>query len=153
MSAERAGTLPSLAVLELVRSWEDPARLQQELLTASGLFAHLGTNDLRAIETRAQAGDGHAEEVLNALAYQVAKFTAAMAAALYEDDDAPVDAVVLTGGMARSAHLVAAIERRVAWLAPVTILPEVEEMRALAAGALAALAGTEPVRRYGREED
>lgn len=152
MSAERAGTLPSLAVLELVRRGEDPAALARELLTSSGLYAHVGTNDLRDIEGRAAAGDRHAEDVLQALAYQVAKFAAAMAAALYEDDAAPVDAVVLTGGMAKSAPLSAAIQRRVAWLAPVVILPEVEEMRALAAGALTALAGAAPVRVYGQRE-
>ena len=67
--------------------------------------------------------------------------------------NAALDAVVLTGGMIKSALLAAAITRRVSWLAPVALLPEVEEMRALAAGALAALAGTEPVRRYGLEEE
>ncbi|MDO9631478.1 MAG: butyrate kinase, partial [Humidesulfovibrio sp.] len=151
MSAERAGTLPSLAVLELVRRGEDPAALANELLTSSGLFAHAGTNDLRLIEERARAGDQDAEALVQALAYNVAKAVAGMASALFEEDTAPVAAVVLTGGMVKSALLAAAIKRRVCWLAQVVLLPEVEEMRALAAGALAALAGAEAVRRYGRE--
>jgi len=153
MSAERAGTLASLSLLALVEQGEDPAALRRELLTASGLFAHAGTNDLRVIEARACADDQEAEALVQALAYQVAKNVAAMAAALHEDDGAALDAVVLTGGMIKSALLAAAITRRVSWLAPVALLPEVEEMRALAAGALAALAGTEPVRRYGQEEE
>lgn len=151
MSAERAGTLPSLAVLELVRRGEDPAALANELLTSSGLFAHAGTNDLRLIEERARAGDQDAEALVQALAYNVAKAVAGMASTLFEEDTAPVAAVVLTGGMVKSALLAAAIKRRVCWLAPVVLLPEVEEMRALAAGALAALTGAESVRRYDRE--
>jgi len=151
MSAERAGTLPSMAVLELVRRGEDPAALSCELLTSSGLFAYAGTNDLRVIETRALAGDRESEALVHTLAYNVAKSVAAMASPLFEEDAAPVAAVVLTGGMVKSALLAAAIQCRVSWLAPVVVLPEVEEMRALAAGALAALAGAESVRRYGRE--
>jgi butyrate kinase len=152
MSAERAGTLPSLAVLELVRRGENPAALCRELLTASGLFAHAGTNDLRVIETRARAGDRNAAALVQTLAYQVAKAVAAMAAALFEDDTAPLAGVVLTGGMIRSALLADAITRRVSWLAPVVLLPEVEEMRALATGALAALADLAHVRRYAQGE-
>jgi len=152
MSAERAGALPTLALLRLVCRGEDPDALGRELLTGGGLFAHAGTNDLRAIEERAQAGDEGAAALVQALAYQIAKTVGTMAAALFEDDGAPVAAVVLTGGMVKSALLAGAIKRRVAWLAPVVVLPEVEELRALAAGALAALAGAEPVRRYGLEE-
>ena len=152
MSAERAGTLPSLALLKLVQQGEDPAALCRELLTASGLFAHAGTNDLRVIEERVRAGDQNATALLQSLAYNVAKAVAAMAAPLFEDDGAPLAAVVLTGGMVKSALLTAAITRRVSWLAPVVPLPEVEEMRALAAGALAVLAGSEPVRQYDQGE-
>ena len=151
MSAERAGSLPSLALLKLVQRGEDPAALCRELLTTSGLFALAGTNDLRVIETRALAGDRESEALVHTLAYNVAKSVAAMASPLFEEDAAPVAAVVLTGGMVKSALLAAAIKRRVCWLAQVVLLPEVEEMRALAAGALAALAGAEAVRRYGRE--
>lgn len=152
MSAERAGTLPSLALLKLVQQGEEPEALSRELLSSSGLFAHAGTNDLRAIEARVRAGEKNVAALVQALAYQVAKAVASMAAALYEDDDAPLAAVVLTGGMIRSALLAEAITRRVSWLAPVVLLPEVEEMRALAAGALAALTGSAPVRRYAQGE-
>jgi len=152
MSAERAGTLPSLALLKLVQQGQDPAALCRELLSTSGLFAHAGTNDLRAIEARARAGDENAAALIQALAYQVAKAVASMAAALFEDDAEPLAGVVLTGGMVRSALLAEAITRRVSWLAPVVLLPEVEEMRALAAGALAALTDPAQVRHYGRGE-
>jgi len=148
MSAERAGTLPSLAVLDLIRRGEDPAALCRELLTTSGLYAHAGTNDLRVIEARARAGDESASVLVQTLAYQVAKAVGSMAAALFEDDTAPLSGVVLTGGMIKSTLLADAITRRVSWMAPVVLLPEVQEMHALAAGALAALADSAHVRRY-----
>ncbi|MDP3427832.1 MAG: butyrate kinase, partial [Humidesulfovibrio sp.] len=90
--------------------------------------------------------------LVQALAYQAAKAVAAMAAALFEDDTAPLAGVVLTGGMIKSALLADAITRRVSWLAPVVLLPQVQEMRALAAGARAALADLAHVRRDAEGE-
>jgi butyrate kinase len=153
MSAERAGTLPALALLELVENGADPSDLRREVLTGSGLFAHAGTNDLRVIEARAQAGDEKSGLLIQALAYSVAKHVWGMAGTLFEDNPAPVDAVALTGGMARSNVLVAAIERRVRPLARVLVLAEVEEMRALALGGLAALSGRRTVLEYLPQEE
>jgi butyrate kinase len=148
MSAERAGALPALTLLEMVAHGEDPVALRREVLTMGGLYAHAGTNDLRAIEDRARAGEQAMVDLIQALAYSVAKNAGAVAAALFEADTAPVDGVVLTGGMARGPLLVEAITRRVRWLGPVLMLPEVEEMRALADGARLALAGRLPVQEY-----
>jgi butyrate kinase len=58
-----------------------------------------------------------------------------------------VDAVGLTGGLARSERLVEWITGSVGFLAPVHVLP-IGEMAALAAGARAALCGDEPIRTY-----
>jgi butyrate kinase len=148
MSAERAGALPALTLLELVARGEDPVALRREVLTMGGLYAYAGTNDLRVIEERALAGDAAMATLIQTLAYSVAKNAGAVAAALFEDDAAPVDAVVLTGGMARSRMLVEAVERRTRWLGPVLVLPEVEEMRALADGARLALEGRQPMLEY-----
>lgn len=148
MSAERAGTLPALVLLELVRQGADPDQLRREILTHGGLYAHAGTNDLRIIEERFKNGDAKCGLLVEALAYGVAKALGGMAAALYEETADPPAAVVLTGGMARSALLVAQIERRVRFLAPVVCLPQVDELQALAAGAELALAGRTPVLDY-----
>jgi butyrate kinase len=148
MSAERAGALPCFALLDLVRQGADPRELRTEILTRGGLYAHTGTNDLREVEARMDAGDEAAILAFTAQAYSVAKYTGGMAATLFEEDEAPIAAVVLTGGMAKSPRLVAEIERRVRWIAPVIALPEVEEMRALALGAELALRGDSPVQQY-----
>ncbi len=157
MSAERAGALPCFALLDLIRQGEDPQALRREILTRGGLFAHTGTNDLRDIEARMDAGDEAAALAFQAQAYSVSKYIGGMAATLFEADgpgpdsprNAPIAAVVLTGGMAKSTRLVAEITRRVRWIAPVIALPEVEEMRALALGAELALQGETPVQEYG----
>ncbi len=154
MSAERSGTLPCFSLLDEVAAGADPRELRRELLTHGGLYAHTGTNDLREIEARAfpqdgSAGDETARSALHALVYSVCKYIGGMAATLFDADEAPVGAVVLTGGMIKSAWLAGEITRRVRWIAPVVALPEVEEMRALAQGALLALRGEVPVKTYG----
>lgn len=59
-----------------------------------------------------------------------------------------VDRVALTGGMAYSKRIVAAIAGRVEFIAPVVVLPGEEELPALAAGALRVLRGEEQCRIY-----
>jgi butyrate kinase len=132
----------------MVRQGADPLALRREILTHGGLFAHAGTNDLRVVEERFRRGDAPSGRLISALAYGVAKSLGAMAATLYEETDEPPAAVVLTGGMARSALLVEEITRRARFLAPVLNLPQVDEMLALATGAALALDGRTTVREY-----
>lgn len=148
MSAERAGALPALVLVEMIQKGADPAQLRREILTAGGLYAHTGTNDLREVERRMREGDAHCGAVIEALAYAVAKSVGGMAATLFEETEEGPDAVVLTGGMARSEYLVERIAKRVRFLAPVLALPQVDELLALARGAQLALAGREKVRSY-----
>jgi len=152
MSAERAGTLPALVLMELVQNGADPQALRREILTHGGLFAHTGSNDLRVVEERFRNGDENCGRIIQALAYNVAKAVGSMAAALFEETADPLCAIVLTGGMARSQYLVAEITRRVRFLAPVLALPQVDEMQALAKGVQLALAGQAMVRSYGRQD-
>lgn len=145
MSPQRCGALPALPLLELITSGGCPAGgLRQEAVCASGLLAHLGSADLRQAEKARDAGDPHSARVLQALAYQIAKAAGSMAAAL----EGPADAVVLTGGMARSGALTGAVARLVAFLGPVEVVTGTGEMAALAENARLALAGEIPLRRY-----
>jgi butyrate kinase len=148
MSAERAGALPALVLVEMIQKGADPALLRREILTAGGLYAHTGTNDLREVEERFRKGEAHCGAVIEGLAYAVAKAVGSMATTLFEDTEDGPAAVVLTGGMARSEYLVERIARRVRFLAPVLALPQVDELLALARGAQLALAGREKIRSY-----
>jgi butyrate kinase len=59
-----------------------------------------------------------------------------------------VEAIVLTGGLARSEWLRSALRRRVLRLAPVVVYAGSLEMAALAAGAVDVLSGRKQALRY-----
>jgi butyrate kinase len=143
-SPQRTGGLPVQELLDLVYSGqygEDDIR--RMTVREGGLISYLGTDDAAEVERRIGSGDELAELVFRGLAYQVAKEIGGMATVL----EGRMEAVVLTGGLARSDRLVDWIRERVDFLAPVRVLP-VQEMSALARGALAALRGDEPIRDY-----
>ena len=106
---------------------------------SGGMFAYLGTRDIREAEKRAAEGDEQADLVLKAMAYQVAKEIGAMSAVLAGE----VDRIVLTGGIAFSNRIVEDISSRVKFIAPIVLVPGEEELSALAAGALRVLRGEE----------
>ena len=108
------------------------------------MVAYLGTHDLRAVEERIEKGDAKALIIFNAMAYQIAKEIGAMATVL----SGKVDAIGLTGGMARSEKFVDSIKQRTSFIAPVYIYPGEQEMRALALGALRVINGEEKVKTY-----
>ena len=98
-----------------------------------------------------QQGDLQARLVLDAMVYQVAKEIGGLAAAL----DGEVDGIVLTGGLARSSELVAALSRKVRFIAPVHLRPGEYEIEALLSGACRVLSKTEEPKKYpgGAHED
>jgi len=79
------------------------------------------------------------------MAYQIAKEIGAMATVLL----GRVDALLITGGMAHSPRLVAAVQAAVGWIAPVAVYPGEDELQALAEGVLRVLCGEELAREYG----
>jgi butyrate kinase len=112
------------------------------LFREGGMFSYLGTKDLAIVESRIAAGDTRAEEVFDAMVYQVAKEIGAMAAVL----SGAVDAVLITGGNAHSERLVNELREAVEWIAPVIVYPGEDELQALTEGALRVLRGEEEVR-------
>lgn len=150
-SPERAGGLPIGDVVRMCYSvppYEDVQLSYGEMLRRvagrGGLVAHLGTNDAREVERRIDAGDEHARLVYEAMAFQIAKEIGLMATVLKGD----VDAIYVTGGLARSERLVGWVTERTAWIAPVLVYPGEDEMLALAQGALRVLKGHEEAREY-----
>ncbi len=144
-STERAGTVPTVRLVErvLAEGWtlrETVRRLFRE----GGIHSYLGTRDLREVEERADGGDDRARLVLDAMVYQLRKEVGAMAAVL----DGRVDAVLLTGGMARSHGLVEALTPHLGWVAPIAVYPGEDELRALAEGAHRVLRGEESAKEY-----
>jgi len=144
-SPDRAGALPIGALVDLCYSGEYEYK---ELVTAlskkSGLMGYLGVNDLRKVEEMISGGDREAETIFHAMCYQIVKEIGAAASVL----KGKVDAVVLTGGMARSELLTGTISGYVEYIAEVKVVPGEHEMTALARGAIRALAGEEDIKTY-----
>lgn len=144
-SPERAGTLPTLSLVNLCFSWKyTHAELNKMIVGRAGLVAHLGTNDAREVERMIADGSQKAEMVYRAMAYQVAKEIGRAAVALKGE----VDAVVITGGLAYSEVLVGWIRERIGFIGEVIISPGEDEMQALAEGALRVLRGEEEPKMY-----
>ena len=96
------------------------------------------------MECRIASGESKAKVVYDAMVYQIAKEIGAMATAL----NGAVDALLLTGGMAHSGKLVAAVSERVAWIAPVVVYAGEDELQALTEGVLRVLRREENVRVF-----
>ena len=120
------------------------AQMQKYITSRAGLYAHLGTTDVREIVERIAQGDKHAELVLGAMIYHTAKAIASEGAVLYGE----VDAIILTGGIAHSDYVTSRLKKRLEYLAPVYIYPGEDEMEALAENALAVLRGEQELKVY-----
>jgi butyrate kinase len=142
-SPERSGGLPVMDVIRLKE--RDPGVDVQRLVNGEGgLKSYLGTADVQAVEAMIEAGDSYAVLVYDAMCYQIAREIAGSAAVLCGE----VDAVIITGGLARSERLVNRIRERVAFLADILVYPGEDEMLALVEGALRVLEGGEEPLHY-----
>ncbi len=147
-SPERAGSLPVSSLVKLCYSGHlTYEAVRKRIIGNGGLAAHLGTHDSLEVEKRISNNDARALLVYEAMAYQIAKEIGAMASVL----SGKVDAIVVTGGLARSDMLIAWIRSRVAFIAPVLVFPGENELEALALGALRVLNGEENAKVYEKE--
>jgi butyrate kinase len=144
-SPERAGALPTSELVELALSGRfDKQQLQNRLVGGGGLYAYLGTTDVRKVEEMVRDGDEKAKLILESMGYQIAKDIGGMCAVL----KGAVDGIILTGGMAYSEMLTGAIREWVGFLAPFFIFPGEDEMTALAEGGLRVLLKEEEIKKY-----
>ncbi|PTA90571.1 butyrate kinase [Kosakonia sp. H7A] len=145
-SPERVGRLPCLALLTLCFSGEYTYdSLKKKLIGEGGVFGYLGTKDIRDVEQLISDGNQKALEVLEAMAYQVAKEIASCAAVLA----GRVDAIILTGGVARSGRVINDIRKRIGFITPeIIIYPGEDELFALVDGALSAIEGRRELLEY-----
>lgn len=142
---DRSGGLPTRSLINLCFSGEyTRAQLLSRIMGSGGMYAYLGTKDIREAEQRATQGDSHADLVLRAMTYQIAKEIGAMATVLAGQ----VERIVLTGGMAHSKRMVEDISVRVGFIAPIIVSPGEEELSSLAAGALRVLRHAEASQVY-----
>ena len=144
-SPERAGSLPAADLIRLSFSGKySEKQLLKRLAGKAGLNAHLGTSNVKEIEQRIANGDQHAEMSLNAMIYHDAKNIVGLGAVFC----GKVDAILLTGGLARSEYVISRLRQRIEFLAPTYCFPGEDEMEALALNALAVMRGQRDVKVY-----
>ena len=144
-SPERSGTLP---VGELTRLCFSGKYTKEQVLKMikgeGGMVAYLGTNNAYEVELKAQKGDKKAFFIFEAMAYQIGKEIGAMSTVLKGE----VDAILITGGMAKSKLFANLIIERVTKIAPSFIYPGEDEMEALAMAGLRILNGETQALQY-----
>jgi butyrate kinase len=144
-SPERTGGLPLQQFITLCcNKQHSESELRRMVMGKGGLVAYLGTNSVMEVEQRIADGDPVAGEVLDAMAYQIAKEIGAMATVLKGN----IEAIILTGGGANSSILTNRIAERVRFLAPVLVHPGDDEMKALYDSVQRILRGEEKEREY-----
>ena len=158
---QRSGGVPSGGLARLCFSGKYSYRdIKLMIKGRGGLVAYTGTSDIVLLKRYIKGEDlsdeershlkkdltrDKAREVLEALAYFVAKEIASLAAVLR----GKVDAIVLSGGISYdSEFIVPWIRERVEWIAPVLVYPGGDEMRALRDAAIRALSGEEKPHIY-----
>lgn len=142
---QRAGELPLGELIDFCYSGRFTREdLVRELTKHGGLMSYLGTDRMEEIEQRVQNGDEEAKKAVNAMVYQIAKEIGRAFVAAGCD----VEAIVLTGGLTRSALVRSALRSRVIRLAPVVVYQGSLEMGALAAGVTDVMTGRQQPLRY-----
>ena len=144
-SPERAGGVPNGALIKMCFSGKYTEKeVYAKMVGKGGFNAYLGTNDMREVTKQADGGDEKAIEAKQAFLLQVAKDIGSMACVL----NGKVDQIIVTGGIAYGADVVAALKERAEWIAPFTVYPGEDELLALAQGALRVLNGEEEAKAY-----
>ncbi|MCD6454299.1 MAG: butyrate kinase [Candidatus Aminicenantes bacterium] len=142
---DRAGGVPCMQLLKLAFSGKyEFKELKRKLFGEGGMYSYLGIKDFRDVEKRIINGDDEAILITDSMIYQIAKDVGAMATVL----NGKVDAILITGGLAKSNWLVKNLRRRIEFIAPVHVYPGEDELRALTEGALRVLKGEEQAKIY-----
>lgn len=144
-SPERSGGLPARQLVELCFSGKYSYEEVRKMITGKGGFvAYLNSNDAYQIELQSNAGDEKARLVYEGMAYQIAKEIGAAAAVL----KGAVDAIIITGGIAKSPPIIDWLKERVSFIGDIVVYPGEDEMQALAESAYYAGMGEYQVREY-----
>lgn len=144
ISPNRSGDICADDVIKCMRKGMTPEEVKEYAANKGGLLAWCGTDDLRQVKQMIAGGDQRAKLIYDAMIYTMGKWTAMMAGAM----KGKVDAILLTGGMAKDEQLCSQLEEYISWIAPVYRYPGSFETEALGFGAIRVLSGEEEVKTY-----
>ncbi len=144
-SPDRSGGLPILQVIKYAMDNKvEYKTFSKTLFGEGGLYSYLQTKDFMKIEEDYKSGDKRTIEVVDAMAYQIAKDAGGMATVV----NGKVDRILVTGGMANADFLVKLISERIKFIAPVKLYPGEDEMKSLAEGVTRIIKGEEEFKKY-----
>ena len=145
MSLERAGTLPSIALIDLCFSGKySQQELKTRVIGVGGFAAYLGTNDTDEIVRRVRSGERRALFIFEAFVRDVLMNIGGCAALLGGD----IDGILLMGRMAKNPYVCTAIEEQVKWLAPVSVYSDEDELQPLVDVVIRVMMGVEEANIY-----
>ncbi|MPQ48335.1 butyrate kinase [Marinifilum sp. N1E240] len=125
----RSGSLPMGEMIQMCFSGKYSQEEMMKMQTGEGgLYAYFNTHSGYDVCKMRDAGDQKAADVLSAMAYQVARSIGGMYPVFGNEK---VDAIIITGGMAKDEKFVREIRIRVEKIAPVTVYPGAEVLGAL----------------------
>jgi len=145
ITPERAGTVPAFPIVEMCFSGKyTMAEIKKMLVGRGGAVSYFGTNDFRLLTDRAEAGDEKVRLFLDAYCLSVAKYIGYFSTVVC----GKVDAIILTGGIARNKKITSSIAERVEFIAPVVVYPGEDELQSLAENGYGVLSGEFEVHQY-----
>jgi butyrate kinase len=144
---ERSGGLPAGSFLKYVfKKGLDLEQAYRILYGEGGMYAYLGTNDFRKVmKDYEQKKDDKVKIVVEAMAYQISRNIAAMAAPAGGD----IDAIAITGGLAYSKTFTDLIVPNISFITSIILIyPGEDELQAMAEGVVKALKGEIEILEY-----
>lgn len=148
ITPERAGCCPPYPLIDMCFSGKyTKQEIKRKLIGKGGAVAYFGTNDMRIVEQRANEGIPEYQVFMKAFVLNIAKYIVAQGAVV----DGHVDAIILTGGVAYSKGITAAIAKKVDWVAPVCVYPGENELESLAENGYIILAGATKIHTYNKD--
>ena len=148
ITPERAGCCPPFELIDMCFSGKyTKEEIKKKLVGRGGAVAYFGTNSLLEVENMAKDGNQLAQTFLKAYVLNICKYIAAMAATA----DGKVDAILLTGGIARSKMLMDAITAKIGFIAPVEVFPGEDEINSLAENGYMILSGETKIHTYNKD--
>lgn len=145
-TTERAGGMSGESVIKIIKE-HDLEYFRKATHGWGGLVSHFGTNDAQKVSELIAQGDTYAKTVIDGMAY----FTARSICSLAAMTSGKVDAIILTGGLAKFTYLAEEIKKRVSFLASVVDQAGEFELEALALGGLRVMRGEEEAENYRDE--
>ena len=145
IAPERSGAIPARALVDMCYSGQyTKSEIYKLIAGGGGLVALTGSNSVKELNERAEAGDKVAIEALDAMIYGIAKHIGQMAVVLRGE----VDAILLTGGVAHCKRITDGISDYCRFLAPIRIYAGENELKALAMNGISLLHGRCEVKTY-----